>query len=112
MVWFNSEESPNRSREENVNYCNEVNEYTTSQVLILSQGNYGLRKYHKISVELTDLGDRTTTNSSSQADKEKMIFIDVKSIKRAVCVVVTILLIAGCGLAVAYLNILPKSGQI
>ena len=116
MVSYSSEESPYRSREDLGNYCNEVNEYTTSQVLLLSEGNYGLRKYHKISVELTDLGDRTTTNYSSQADnrtdEEEIITIDVNNIKRVVYVVVIILLIAFCGLAVAYLDILPKSGQI
>ena len=116
MVRYNFDESTDRIREEHGNYCNEVNEYTTSQVLILSEGNYGHRKYRKVSIELTDLGDRTTTNSSSQADnrsdEEEIFFIDVNNIKRVVYVVVIILLIAGCGLAVAYLDILPESGQI
>ena len=116
MVSYSSEESPDRSREDLGNYCNEVNEYTTSQVLILNEGNCVLRKYHYISIELTNLGDRTITNSSSQADnrtqEEEMITFGVKNIKQVFCIVVSILLIAGCGLAVAYLHILPKSGQI
>ena len=97
----------NSSREEEENYCNQVNEYTASQVMILYLFVvYDSYLYHENSIELDNVGHQSETSpDGSEASNRAQIRRarnDQKTSHQRICLVATLLIFGlGCCLALA-----------